>query len=81
MGSLGPADVAWFEEIERAMLAALELAARLDCLLSQLRFADFATFRARAEQINCSNCVSLLYAQAKRKRARALRHADSWARD
>jgi hypothetical protein len=42
-GSLGPADVAWFDEIERAMLAALELAARLDCLLAQLRFADFAT--------------------------------------
>jgi len=43
VGSLGPADIAWFDEIERAMLAALELAARLECLLGQLRFADFAT--------------------------------------
>ena len=42
-GSLGPADVTWFDEIERAMLDALELSARLDCLLAQLRFVDFVT--------------------------------------
>jgi hypothetical protein len=36
--------VAWFGEIEAAMLGAMELAARAECLLTQLRFAELPLY-------------------------------------